>query len=300
MDSGSKSKDDGRSEPPLPTGMVELRTFSDLALAELTKSSLEAGGIECWLTADDCGGMIPGMDTVRGVKLSVRSSDLDAASALLAQDTSYAQTTPGDSASEPAPAKASSPRPMPSLLQLAAGVIAGVLLCLLYQWTSEFGTRTHRYDNNGDGKTDEIATYRNGYLIEQSYDRNFDRRFDYWDHYDSAFKRILSKADENFDGTPDVTWGYTDGLLTSSSADTDFNGTPDVSNTFKNELIVQSDWRPNGTNIVTLRQIYRHNLLIEELRDTNMDGSFDVTIRYDAFQNVIQTNAIMLLSPASR
>jgi hypothetical protein len=234
------------------------------------------------------------MDLVRGVSLLVRSTDYDTAKALLASEPAKTEPSP-ETLGDDTPSQSRS-----SLLQLAAGIIIGVLLCLLYQWTSKFGTKTHRYDTNGDGKTDEIATYRNGYLIEQSYDRNLDTRFDYWDHYDSAFKRILSKADENFDGTPDVTWGYTDGLLTSSSADTDFNGTPDVSNTFKNELIVQSDWRPNGTNIVTLRQIYRHNLLIEELRDTNMDGSFDVTIRYDAFQNVIQTNAFMLLTPASR
>ena len=63
---------------------------------------------------------------------------------------------------------------------------------------------------------------------------------------------------------------------------------------------MQSDWRPNGTKIITLRQFFRHEVLTEETRDTNMDGAFDVTIRYDPFQNVIQTNAFVLLAPTSR
>lgn len=295
----SESTKDGQGNPAQSTGVVELKIYSDAGSAELAKANLEARGIECWLTADDCGGMLPAMDAARGVKLFVRQSDRDAASALLASEPANLGQM-DEPASERPSSPDSSPKTSLSLLQLAAGIVIGVLICLLYQWTSKFGTKTYRYDTNGDGKTDETAVYRNGYLIEQSYDRNFDTRFDYWNHYDSAFKRILSKADDNFDGVPDMTWRYTNGLLASSSADTDFNGTPDVTFAYKDELLVQADWRPNGTNIITLRQIYRHNLLIEELRDTNMDGSFDLTTRYDAFQNVIQTNAFMLMSPASR
>jgi hypothetical protein len=297
----SESTEPGQGNPGQPTDMIELKTFSLIGLAELARANLEAHSIACWLTADDCGGMLPGMDVVRGVKLLVRASDRDAANEVLAS-----QFTPSDQpgadefAPEPAPEKDSPPQTRLSLPQLAAGVAAGVLLCLLYQWTSRFGTKTYRYDSDGDGKTDEIVVFRNGRLVEQSFDRNSDGRLDAWEHYDSASKRILSKADDNFDGVPDVTWYYAGGLATSSSVDTDFNGTPDVTHTFKNELVVQSDWRPNGTNIITLRQFFRHGVLTEESRDTNMDGSFDLTIRYDAFQNVIQTNAFMLLSPASR
>jgi hypothetical protein len=98
----------------------------------------------------------------------------------------------------------------------------------------------------------------------------------------------------------DVRWNYTNGVPESSSADTDFNGTPDVVHTFKHDLVSQSDWRPNGTNIITLRQFFRHGILVEEWRDTNLDGTFDVTMRYDAFQNVIQTNTFKLLSPVPK
>jgi hypothetical protein len=296
----SDSAKDGPGNPAQPTGLVELRSFGDSTTAELAKACLEASGIECRLEADDCGGMIPGMDAVRGIKLFVHSSHRDAAADLLSSTAAGGESVPDESAPGPASAEGASPRSTPSLLRLAVAVIVGAMLCLLYQWTSEFGTKTYRYDNNSDGKNDETVIYRNGYLIEESYDRNLDGRLDSWNHYDSGYKRILSKADDNFDGVPDVTWRYTDGLLTSSSADTDFNGTPDVTYTYKDELCAQADWRPNGTNIITLRQVFRNGVLTVDSRDTDLDGSFDMTIRYDPFQNVIQTNAFMLLSPTSR
>jgi hypothetical protein len=92
------------------------------------------------------------MDMVCGVRLLVRSSDYDTAKALLASEPAKTEPppeTPGDDAP---------PQSRSSLLQLAAGIIIGVLLCLLYQWTSKFETKTYRYDTNGDGKTDEITT----------------------------------------------------------------------------------------------------------------------------------------------
>ena len=49
----SEPSKNGPGNPPLPTGVVELRTFSDPDSAEVARASLEARGIECWLTADD-------------------------------------------------------------------------------------------------------------------------------------------------------------------------------------------------------------------------------------------------------
>ena len=291
----------GPGNPAQSPERVELKVFSDPNSADLAKASLLARGIECWLTADDCGGMYPFMDAAHGVKLFVRRSDSDAALALLAADRAAAAdlSPPEETTTAAAATQITPPRIKLSLPQLIAGIVTGILLCLLYQWTATFGTKIYRYDWDGDGKSDEICVYHNGQYVESSFDRNFDGQLDYWNHFDSTGKRILSKADDNFDGVPDVTWNYTNGVLASSRLDTDFNGTPDVTHTFKHDLVVQSDWRPNGTNIITLRQLFRHGVLTEESRDTNMDGSFDVTIRYDAFQNVIQSNAFRLLSPSS-
>jgi hypothetical protein len=297
---GHESDNDEQPNPAQPTDVEELRSFTDASSASLAKASLEARGIECWLTADDCGGMLAAMDAVRGVKLLVRRSDSEAAKALLSADSAAGQPMPDEAASGSPAIKNASPRIKFSLPQLTAGVVAGVLLCLLYQWTDKLGTKTYRFDSDGDGKADEVWVYQNGRYVESSYDRNADGRLDSWNYFDSNGRRTLARADDNFDGQADVTWSYTNGGLSSMERDTDFNGTPDSTTTFLHDLPAQTDWRPNGTNILTHRQFFRHGVLSEEWWDTNMDGSFDVTIQYDAFEKPIGTNAFRLLPRPAR
>jgi hypothetical protein len=63
-----------------------------------------------------------------------------------------------------------------------------------------------------------------------------------------------------------------------------------VTTTFTNGIVKQADWRPNGTNVVLLRQLFRNGVLDEELRDLNGDGLFDVSIKFDSFCTPIRTN----------
>jgi hypothetical protein len=79
-------------------------------------------------------------------------------------------------------------------LFLATSLRLYAILCLLYQWTAQFGTRTYPSDSDNDGKADEITVYEDGRLIEQHLDRNFD-------------------------GKIDVTWNYTNGLPTTSTTE---------------------------------------------------------------------------------
>jgi hypothetical protein len=291
MDSGSAKH--GHDDPAQPADMVELKTFSDASSAELAKANLEAHGIECRLTADDCGGMYPNLTVAGGVRLLVRASAAGAALALL-----NTQASPAEINQIETEAVAFAPPRKLAVGQIISGMIVGAILCLLYQWTDRFGTKTYRYDRDHDGKPDEIWVYRNGRPVEWSYDRNFDGRFDSWDHYDSAGMRILSKADNNFDGIPDVTWRYTKGIITSMEMDTDFNGIPDAFFTYKNDLVQQVDIKPNGTNVITLREVFRNGVLTEIWRDTNRDGQFDEIVQYDPFFEPVKTNFFRSLLPA--
>lgn len=280
-----------------PTDPIVLRTFSSLQAAELEVASLEARGIQCWIKTDDCGGMLPSLTAPGGVRLVVASLDADAAKALLASRPTAEEAAALDKRAGVPPPPSSVPRVRLSLSQILAGIIAGVLLCLLYQWAASLRTKTYRYDSNGDGKSDVVEIYRNGYCIEQSFDRNFDGQLDCWFYYDdSGLKRIKSTADDNFDGEIDAIWNYTNGVLMASSVDTDFNGAPDATYYFKYELCTKADWKPNGTNVVTRREFFRNGIRFEEWQDTNMDGSFDVTNQFDAFQNPVRTNAFRLFS----
>jgi hypothetical protein len=62
---------------------VTIRTFSYRDSAELARSNLEAHGIQCWVNADDCGGMYLNLTAANGVRLVVFTSDAEEAAAIL-------------------------------------------------------------------------------------------------------------------------------------------------------------------------------------------------------------------------
>src|SRR5450756_1612034 len=67
--------------PPEVTTLV-LRVFGNHESAELAAANLNAHGIDCQTSADDCGGLMPIM-AGGGVKLIVRSGDARPAEAIL-------------------------------------------------------------------------------------------------------------------------------------------------------------------------------------------------------------------------
>jgi hypothetical protein len=280
-----------------PTDPVVLRTYSTLSAAEVAATGLEAHGIPCSIKTDDCGGILPSLTAPGGARLLVGALDGEAAKALLASRPTAEEAAALDEAASATASPSSAPRAILSLWQLSIGLVVGVLLCLHYQWTANRGTKTYRYDSDGDGKADEVMAYRNGQCIEQSFDRNFDGRLDSWNYFDASGQQTSSKADDNFDGVADQTWDYSNGRLVSLRSDTDFNGTHDVTFLFLHDLPKEADWQPNGTNIVTRRDFFRHGVLFEEWQDTNMDGSFDLTNQFDAFLNRLPTNTFKLFTP---
>jgi hypothetical protein len=288
------SDDSNQNTSPGPQGKLTLKVFSEVIPAESAASLLKANGISCWLQADDCGGMLSALDSAQGVKLLVNPTDAEPARALLAAmpDAAAFEAMVNSGPASGVTPLPKSEVPIVSILQIGGGTVAGILLCLLYQWASQLGVKTYRYDTDGDGKKDSVWFYRNGECVEIDEDRNFDGVLDSWASYTNGFRCVSAKADNNFDGTPDAWWYYTNGILTSALLDTDFNGIPDVKSYFKYGQVIQSDWQPNGTNIVTVRDVFHHEVLTEKFRDTNSDGLFDLRIRYDAFLNPIATNAI--------
>lgn len=298
MATGSNSA--GAQSSPLPPGAVTLKVFGTAAAAETVAGLLESNGIACWLQADDCGGMLTPLDAAQGVKLLVRPAEADTAKALLnaAPDVKNETTSANSPSSEASLAPVAGPQKF-SLLQIVAAAIVGIVLGLLYQRVSTLGTKSYPYDADGDGRTDQTMRFRDGQLIEQAFDRNFDGQFDSWYYYEDGYQLTAARADDNFDGEADIIWNYKNGRLATSSADTDFNGTPDVTYFYKYEQCTKGEWRPNGTNVISLQQLFRNAQLVEESRDTDMDGSFDVTIRYDAFSNPTATNlpAFRVMSP---
>jgi len=69
-----------------PDSRVTLRTYATEIAAEAAASCLEANGIRCLLTADDCGGMLSAMDNYAGVKLIVAADEAESAREILSRD----------------------------------------------------------------------------------------------------------------------------------------------------------------------------------------------------------------------
>ena len=63
--------------------LVVLRTFNNRMEADVAKSALDAAGIDAVLSADDAGGVQPGLWVSEGVSLLVRAEDARRAADIL-------------------------------------------------------------------------------------------------------------------------------------------------------------------------------------------------------------------------
>ncbi len=176
------------------------------------------------------------------------------------------------------------------LFGIIFGAILGVILCLLYQWADELGTKT--YYHHRAGKRDEAWVYRDGRLVEFLQDRNLDGLWDHWAHYKNG-RVARSESDNNFDGKPDEWWTYSDdGRDALQKEDTDFNGVPDVFCTYKQHIIQQLELKPNGSKYTTVREIFKDGVITEIDRGGDSNGNFKEFVRYDPFFNPIGTKPI--------
>jgi hypothetical protein len=268
-----------------------IRIFTSHEAANLAAANLQAHGIRCWINADDGGGMLPNLAAPGGVRLLVQASDSAAAGALLA-DPIPAAAMPAQIETEagiPSPATAAQ-RTTFALGLIFIGMVASVLLCLLYLWQSQRGIKKHYHYTQG-GKADEAWVYRDGHLVEIMKDRNLDGAWDHWTYYEHG-QVARAEADNNFDGKPDETMTYSNGMLVKVEEDTDFNGTPDMFCTYKYGVIQQADIMPNGAKFATVRELFQNGVLVEILRGGDAGGNFKEAVRYDPFFNPISTNKL--------
>jgi hypothetical protein len=272
---------------------VVVHTFISHETAQLAASNLEAHGIKCWIRADDGGGMYPNLTVAGGVRLSVITSDTEAAVALLSAPASPVEIrqaeTEAFASSSPEPVSEKQPASGQMLFGIVIGVILGVILCLFYQWVNGLGTKTHYHYYHGTA--DEEWVYRDGHLVEFLQDRNLDGKWDHWTYYEHG-RAVRSEYDNNFDGKPDTWWTFSDDGNDTLQEDTDFNGIPDVFSTYKNRIIKETDFRPNGSKYAITREIYQNGVLTEIERGGDSHGNFKEIVRYDPFFNPISTEPI--------
>ncbi|HEY5043716.1 MAG TPA: hypothetical protein VIK53_17220 [Verrucomicrobiae bacterium] len=283
----SESTNDGLHEE---VKTVTIRLYGNHEAAALAAANLKAHGFDCWVSADDCGGMYPSLTVAGGVRLHVRASDAEAATALL-----DSPVTGGENYKEEVedvlnlPTQNAAPRKL-AIGQIFAGLIIGFILALIVSSQPKNGKQI-QYHYAHSGKVDGEWIYQDGHLAEYQEDRNQDGKWDVWVHYDETGERQRTEEDNNFDGKPDAFWTYSNGDLVSIERDTDFNGIPDEITTYKNHILQQVDMKPNGTSYSTKRYKFKNGVLTEEWRGGDSTGKFKEIVLYDPFGNPISTNA---------
>ena len=267
---------------------VTIRTFSSHEAAQLAASNLEAHDIKCWVNADDCGGMYPNLTAAGGVRLSVGTSEAEAAIALLNAQVSSAEINQIETEAVASALPETAPLKKLAWEQIIISVVVGIILCLLYQWANKTGTKKYYYYTS-DGKCYEALIYRDGHLAEAVRDRNLDGQWDAWIYYKNGHV-ISAEYDNNFDGKPSEWVTYSNSSPVTAEKDNDFNGVPDEFVTYKSGMIQQMEIKPNGSTFATQRGIYQNGVLVEILRGGDANGNFKEAVRYDPFFNPISTN----------
>ncbi len=262
---------------------ITLRIFGNHEAAQLAAANLAAHGIECWVSADDCGGMYPNLTAASGVRILVNATDAAAAETLLNTPASPAELNHLEAEAAVSPPSVSAPQKSFAWGILLFGIVIGVILCLLYQWNDKRGTKIY-YEHTRAGKRSAAWAYRDGQPEKFSQDRNLDGSWDYWMYFERG-RMVRSEFDNNFDGKPDEFWTYVDDLPVAQEVDTDFNGLTDEFSTFKYGMIQQLDIRPDESKVVVTREVFTNGVLFEIWRGGDSHGRFDEVVRYDSHFN---------------
>ncbi len=262
--------------------------------ADLAVARLSSAGIQCSITTDDAGGGYPALSPIR---LSVAADEFQEAELLLGAPEVNRWVPVADDEVSTGNQPPAAP---PPFAKFGYGMLVGAICGVLFHWgyvkSEQFGRHTFRYDNDKDGVPEEEHVWEDGVISASRFDQNGDSRIDHWCFFENGV-RTREEMDSNFDGRPDVWFTVGPrGAYTSSRFDSDFDGRVDAFTSFVHGQASQADWRPGETNVTILRQVFEKGVLREELRDTDGNGLFDVSVRYDAFNTPIGTNFLELLS----
>jgi hypothetical protein len=265
-------------------GAVVIRTYSSDAAANVAASILGSEGIETHIQKNDCGGAYPSLQMSEGVRLLVKPEDREVADRILREVESEEslQTEPPESGEDLERTKSS---PFVVAGWFILGFAIGFFVSFeLLQRSGYNGTMKESY--NAVGIPGRIVHYADGKLSRYEEDRNYDGKVDAWYTFTAGQPRT-GTLDNNFDGKPDVWIMYKDEFNYTERMDTDYDGKPDATIFHVNGMRHRVDWHPKDSPNIERTELYEHDVLKEELIDTDGDGIFDQKITYDRYGRTI-------------
>jgi len=142
-------------------------------------------------------------------------------------------------------------------------------------------------DRNGDGHIDHWLYRENGRLVREVLDDDFDGQAERTVHYDIASNQVtLIEEDFDHDGVVDSWTNYRDGRVVRRRSDVDHDGVVDSWTYYRDGEISRHERDTTGDGFRDRVGSYRAGRLEFEEQDHDGDGRTDVTVRYDANEQI--------------
>lgn len=167
---------------------------------------------------------------------------------------------------------------------VAGAVLAAIALFLLFR----FPGSSEGFDYDGDGKLDTNYYWQGSLISKVEHDRNRDGDVDLRLIYglDGVIK--ATEADNDFNGSFENATQYIDGNPDVERIDSSGDGTRDIHNDYQNGVLTESQlYDPFTNNRKKINHYNAFGKLVESEFDSDGNGSFDVKITYDAFEEPI-------------
>jgi len=221
-------------------------------------------------------GAMGGLPATGNIRVSVMPQDADEASKIIAEWESIQSADVPKKRSETTSQKAS--------YFVAGAVIATATMFLLFR----FPGTSEGIDYNGDGKLEETYYWQGDFISKIESDRNRDGNIDLRSLYglDGTIEKV--EADNDFNGTFEQSTSYIEGNPVVGRIDSSGDGTRDIHNNYQNGVLIEIELFDPFTNRRIKKSRYdAFGKLVESEFDSDGNGSFDLKITYDEFEEPI-------------
>ncbi|MCH2171123.1 hypothetical protein MK489_10100 [Myxococcota bacterium] len=142
-------------------------------------------------------------------------------------------------------------------------------------------------DRNQDGQIDQWLFRERGMLVREILDDDFDGQGERTLHYDPETHQI-ARVEEDYDHDTriDAWTDYRDGRVIRRRSDADHDGTVDAWTYYVNGTVSRHERDTTGDGFRDRIGYYRDGVLDREEQDHDGDGHPEVTVRFDANENV--------------
>jgi antitoxin component YwqK of YwqJK toxin-antitoxin module len=144
--------------------------------------------------------------------------------------------------------------------------------------------KTRHRDMNKDGREDDITRFQNDLPVEQKQDTNFDGSFDIRTRFVKGTVNSREK-DTDFDGTPDFFADFDEqGRVIQTREDTSGNGHIDRIRHYRSGTLYRVEHDHDGDEFFETVSLMENDRIVKNLIDKNRDGKVDLKVFYENSQ----------------